>query len=85
MALSLRPTGVPVTLPSPDPGRLADHQLLRLSGRQLYGFTVLAIRGEDLNSAFPAMLGELAIMLWLLIKGAKPQPLGAAASSLAVG
>src|SRR5881296_1408888 len=31
------------------------------------------------NSAFPAMLGELAIMLWLLIKGAKPQPLGAAA------
>jgi len=35
------------------------------------------------NSAFPAMLGELAIMLWLLIKGAKPQPLGAAASSLA--
>src|SRR6266849_5257713 len=35
------------------------------------------------NSAFPAMLGELAIMLLLLIKGAKPQPLGAAASSLA--
>src|SRR5438552_8364149 len=35
------------------------------------------------NSAFPAMLGEVAIMLWLLIKGAKPQPLGAAASSLA--
>jgi hypothetical protein len=35
------------------------------------------------NSAFPAMLGELAIMLWLLIKGAKPQPLGVAASSLA--
>ena len=37
------------------------------------------------NSAFPAMLGELAIMLWLLIKGAKPQPLGAGASSLAAG
>ena len=37
------------------------------------------------NSAFPAMLGELAIMLWLLIKGAKPQPRGAAASSLAAG
>ena len=37
------------------------------------------------NSAFPAMLGELAIMLWLLIKGAKPQPLGAAASALAAG
>ncbi len=37
------------------------------------------------NIAFPAQLGELAFMLWLVIKGAKPQPLGAAASSLAVG
>ena len=26
------------------------------------------------QSAFPAMVGELAIMLWLLIKGAKEQP-----------
>jgi hypothetical protein len=31
------------------------------------------------NSAFPALLGEMAIMLWLLIKGAKPQPLAAPA------
>ena len=31
------------------------------------------------NSAFPAMLGEIAIMLWLLIKGAKVQPLAAPA------
>jgi Domain of unknown function (DUF4386) len=29
----------------------------------------------------PALLGEGPIMLWLLIKGAKPQPLGVAASS----
>src|SRR5437870_1296897 len=48
MALSLRPAGVPVTLPSPGPGRLADHQLLRLSGRQLHGLIVAAIRGEGL-------------------------------------
>jgi hypothetical protein len=34
------------------------------------------------NIAFPAMLGEMAFMLWLVIKGAKPQPLDAAASSL---
>jgi hypothetical protein len=27
------------------------------------------------NIAFPAMLGEMAFMLWLVIKGAKPQPL----------
>jgi hypothetical protein len=26
------------------------------------------------NIAFPAQLGEIAIMLWLLIVGAKPQP-----------
>lgn len=29
--------------------------------------------------AFPALFGEMAIMLWLLIKGAKPQPLAAPA------
>jgi hypothetical protein len=42
---------------------------------------------EDMvsNIAFPAQLGELAFMLWLMVKGAKPQPLGAAASSLAAG
>jgi hypothetical protein len=34
------------------------------------------------NIAFPAMLGEMAFMLWLVIKGAKPQPLDAAPSSL---
>jgi hypothetical protein len=33
----------------------------------------------------PALFGELALMLWLVIKGAKPQPLDAAAlSSVAV-
>jgi hypothetical protein len=35
--------------------------------------------------AFVPFLGEVAIMLWLLIKGAKPQPLDAAASSPAAG
>jgi hypothetical protein len=42
---------------------------------------------EDIvsNIAFPALLGEMAIMLWLLIKGAKPQPLDAAARSPAAG
>ena len=34
--------------------------------------------------AFPALLGEMAIMLWLLIRGAKPQPLDAPASSSSV-
>jgi hypothetical protein len=35
--------------------------------------------------AFPAQLGEMAFMLWLVIKGAKPQPLDATAASLAAG
>ena len=30
------------------------------------------------NIAFPVLFGELAIMLWLVFKGAKPQPLDAA-------
>jgi hypothetical protein len=37
------------------------------------------------NITFPAQLGEVALMLWLLIKGAKPQPLDAAASSSTAG
>jgi hypothetical protein len=33
----------------------------------------------------PALFGEIALMLWLVIKGANPQPLDAAASSRAAG
>jgi hypothetical protein len=54
------------------------------------GFAYLAISFTGLlapqyenavfNSALPATLGEIAIMLWLLIRGAKVQPLLAAAS-----
>ena len=33
------------------------------------------------RSAFPVLLGEIAIMLWLLIKGAKARPAGAPALS----
>ena len=35
------------------------------------------------NIAFPALLGEMAIMLWLLIMGAKPKPLADSASASA--
>ena len=54
------------------------------------GFALLAISFTGLllpqykdmvfKIAFPAMLGEVAFMLWLLIKGAKGQPLAAPAS-----
>jgi hypothetical protein len=33
----------------------------------------------------PALFGEIALMLWLVIKGANPQPLDSAASSRAAG
>jgi ABC-type microcin C transport system permease subunit YejB len=32
------------------------------------------------NITFPALLGELAFMLWILIKGIRQQPLAAAAA-----
>jgi hypothetical protein len=35
--------------------------------------------------SFPALTGELAIMLWLVIKGAKPQPLHGAVAPSTVG
>jgi hypothetical protein len=34
------------------------------------------------NIAFPALLGEMAVMLWLVIRGARPQLLDAAAASV---
>jgi len=37
------------------------------------------------NITFPALLGEMAIMLWLLIMGAKPKPLADLASAPAGG
>jgi Domain of unknown function (DUF4386) len=54
------------------------------------GFTYLALSFTGIflpqyeqmlsNITFPAILGEMAFMLWLLIKGAKPQPLVAPAA-----
>jgi hypothetical protein len=54
----------------------------------IISFTGLLLpRYEDMvsNLAFPALLGEMAFMLWLVIKGAMPQTLDAAASSWAAG
>jgi len=51
----------------------------------LTGLLLPQYENRVFNIAFPAVLGEMAIMLWLLIKGAKPQPLDAAASSSAAG
>ena len=43
------------------------------------GLLLPQYEGMVSNISFPAQLGEIAIMLWLLIKGAKPQPLDTAA------
>ena len=42
------------------------------------GLLLPQYEGAVFNSMFPALLGEMAIMLWLLIRGAKVQPLPAA-------
>jgi hypothetical protein len=57
-----------------------------------FAYVVLCLTGELFpqyyNKAFiisqPALFGELALMLWLVIKGSKPQPQNAAALSSAV-
>lgn len=47
----------------------------------LTGLLLPQYEQKAFNLAFlPALLGEVAFMLWLLIKGANPQPLAAAAS-----
>ena len=58
-----------------------------------FGYLALSFAGllfpiyEDkvFTYAQPLLMGELAFMLWLVIKGAKPPALDAAASSSAVG
>jgi len=58
-----------------------------------FAYVILSFTGVLLpqyqNKVFifsqPALFAELALMLWLVIKGAKPQPLEAAASSPAAG
>jgi uncharacterized protein DUF4386 len=47
------------------------------------GFVFPQYEDRVSNIAFPILTGELAFMLWLLIKGAKPPALVAAASSTA--
>ena len=52
----------------------------------LTGLLLLQYEQKAFNLAFlPALLGEVAFMLWLLIRGANPRPLDAAASPPAAG
>ena len=49
------------------------------------GFLLPQYENRVSNITFPALLGELAILLCLLIKGARPQPLDVAAPLSAPG
>jgi hypothetical protein len=51
----------------------------------LTGLLVPQYEDRVSNYVFPALLGEMAIMLWLLIKGAKSQPADATTSLPAAG
>lgn len=49
----------------------------------LTGLLLPQYQGRVFTVSLPALLGELALMFWLVIKGARPQPLSTAGSSLA--
>jgi len=83
MAFSLSDPCVQVALP---PRFLGVWLIINGFAYLALSFTGLLLpqyEGPVSNITFSAILGEMAIMLWLLIKGAKPQPLDAAASSSA--
>ena len=48
------------------------------------GILLPRLEARVVSIGFPALFGEGAIMLWLLINGARPQPEGAAATQSAV-
>jgi hypothetical protein len=51
----------------------------------LMGFLLPQYEDMVSNVALPALLREMAFMLWLVIEGAKPQPPDAATSSSSAG
>src|SRR5258708_36939505 len=53
LAVSLRPGGVQVAVSSAHPRRLADAQLLRLSGYERHRHIMAAIRTEGFQLGFP--------------------------------
>jgi hypothetical protein len=55
------------------------NQRLRLPDHELYGLTVTQYEDIVSNIAFPALLGDITIKLWLALKGANVQRLTTAA------
>jgi hypothetical protein len=61
------------------PGRLARHRRLLLGDPEPYGPTVSPYQGKVYTYSQPAFSEEVALMLWLIIKGARPPAVDATA------
>jgi hypothetical protein len=83
LALSPRAACVPVAIPAAVPRRLARPRWLCVGDPEPYGHIVAAISGKVDTISQPALFGEVALMLWLFIKGARPPALDATALSSA--
>ena len=71
MALSLWIVGLSVRISASLHRGLVHDQLFRLRGSQRYRVVLSALLQRCFWYLQPVLFGELAIMLWLLIKGAK--------------
>ena len=81
MTLSTRVACVQVAISAAVPGRLARTRRLRVVTLGLTGILLPQYQNKVDTYCQPAFFGEIAFMLWLVIKGAKPQALAAGASS----
>ena len=75
----LGPARIQIEASAALPRRLADHQRIRLRGRPLHGRAGAGVPRHRVERFLPITFGEVALMLSLVIKGAKPQPREAAA------
>jgi hypothetical protein len=71
VAPAIRAFGLQIALPIPSARRLADDRLLRLLSQQLYRAALSSCEDKVINYTEPVLFAELAIVLWLIIMGAK--------------
>ena len=83
MADPLGDSGLQIAFRAALSGRVALYQRHRLCQLEPYWCAVAAISGQGVYVFQPAMFAEVALMLWLVIKGARPQALAPAVVSSA--
>ena len=83
VALPLWPARLSIEIPPALHWRVANDQLFRLFGVERHRVVLPPYYNALFSYSQPVLFGELAIMLWLLIKGAKdePSPLPVAATA----